>query len=93
MSQNRFEILILGTAQDGGYPHVGCTNLCCEDAWQNSSLKKLIVDTSGLLAACPKPHMDASCIVTANSESKSISQLSCSMSLTAFSVPTRHGEH
>ena len=42
MSQNRFEILILGTAQDGGYPHVGCTNLCCEDAWQNSYLKKYI---------------------------------------------------
>ena len=42
MSQNRFEILILGTAQDGGYPHVGCTNICCEDAWQDSSFKKYI---------------------------------------------------
>ena len=40
MSQTRFEILILGTAQDGGYPHVGCTNRCCEDARQDSSLKK-----------------------------------------------------
>ena len=60
---------------------------------QNSSLKNLIADTNGLLAACPKPHIDASCIVAANSESKSISQLSCSISFTAFSVPTLHGEH
>ena len=37
---------------------------------QNSSLKNLIADTNGLLAACPKPHIDASCIVAANSESK-----------------------
>jgi pyrroloquinoline quinone biosynthesis protein B len=33
-------ILVLGIAQDGGYPHIGCTKDCCKDAWKNDSLRK-----------------------------------------------------
>ena len=36
-------IQILGIAQDGGYPHMGCRKKCCTIAWENDSLKKWIV--------------------------------------------------
>ena len=35
------EICILGTAQDGGYPQVGCDDRCCDLAWNNASLIRL----------------------------------------------------
>jgi pyrroloquinoline quinone biosynthesis protein B len=28
-------IQILGVAQDGGYPHIGCSKICCQKAWKN----------------------------------------------------------
>ena len=31
-SQGRFETIVLGVAQDGGVPHVGCSKPCCVDA-------------------------------------------------------------
>jgi pyrroloquinoline quinone biosynthesis protein B len=37
------EIYILGTAQDGGYPHMGCTKKCCKAAWENEGLRKYVV--------------------------------------------------
>jgi pyrroloquinoline quinone biosynthesis protein B len=40
---NQLNIYILGIAQDGGYPHIGCSKECCTRAWQNSSLKKFVV--------------------------------------------------
>lgn len=33
-TQDRFEILVLGIAQDGGLPHVGCSKPCCRTARQ-----------------------------------------------------------
>jgi pyrroloquinoline quinone biosynthesis protein B len=36
-------ILTLGIAQDGGYPHVGCTKPCCTMAWSKDSLKRWVV--------------------------------------------------
>ena len=36
-------IQILGVAQDGGYPHIGCEKTCCAQAWQNSELRQWIV--------------------------------------------------
>ena len=36
------KIIILGTAQDGGYPHAGCMEDCCAEAWNDSKLKRLI---------------------------------------------------
>ena len=36
-------LLVLGTAQDGGYPHMGCTKQCCTRAWNDASLKRYVV--------------------------------------------------
>jgi len=36
-------VLILGTAQDGGYPQAGCTKNCCNLAWKYDSLKRYVV--------------------------------------------------
>jgi pyrroloquinoline quinone biosynthesis protein B len=41
-SQNPF-VLVLGVAQDGGYPHLGCEKECCVKAWKNDSLKRFVV--------------------------------------------------
>ena len=34
--------VVLGIAQDGGYPHAGCERRCCADLWKNDSLKKMV---------------------------------------------------
>jgi pyrroloquinoline quinone biosynthesis protein B len=36
-------IMILGIAQDGGYPHMGCQKNCCKMAWANSKMSKQVV--------------------------------------------------
>ncbi len=36
-------ILILGTAQDGGYPHMGCKKECCTKAWADASMRRSVV--------------------------------------------------
>lgn len=36
-------VIVLGTAQDGGYPHIGCKKTCCTNAWANDSAKRLVV--------------------------------------------------
>ncbi|KXK23441.1 MAG: Coenzyme PQQ synthesis protein B [Bacteroidetes bacterium OLB12] len=36
-------IQILGVAQDGGYPHIGCEKSCCEPAWKDTSKKQWVV--------------------------------------------------
>ena len=38
---NNFIIHVLGTAQDGGYPHAGCKNVCCVDVWDKPTLHRL----------------------------------------------------
>ena len=35
-------LLVLGTAQDGGYPHTGCTADCCIQAWKDPTKKRLV---------------------------------------------------
>ena len=40
MIENTYEIFIVGTTQDGGYPHIGCNLECCQDAWNNPGLKR-----------------------------------------------------
>ncbi|MES2653725.1 MAG: MBL fold metallo-hydrolase [Bacteroidota bacterium] len=35
-------IMVLGIAQDGGYPHMGCQKVCCNAAWKNIKLKRSI---------------------------------------------------
>lgn len=36
-------IIILGTAQDGGHPHIGCRKKCCSEAWQNPENRHYVV--------------------------------------------------
>lgn len=36
-------LLVLGTAQDGGYPHIGCRKQCCEQAWNNTNNRRYVV--------------------------------------------------
>ncbi len=38
---NNFIIHVLGTAQDGGYPHAGCKDICCLDIWDKPSSHRL----------------------------------------------------
>ncbi len=37
------EIIVLGTAQDGGYPQMGCSRACCTLAHDHDSLKQYVV--------------------------------------------------
>ena len=39
-------IISLGTAQDGGYPHIGCVDSCCNKVKNNPDLKRLIASIS-----------------------------------------------
>lgn len=36
-------IIVLGVAQDGGYPHMGCTKECCNSAWENPYMRRNVV--------------------------------------------------
>ncbi len=36
-------VMILGVAQDAGYPQIDCTKQCCERTWNNPKLKKSAV--------------------------------------------------
>ena len=36
------KLIVLGTAQDGGYPHTGCSDTCCREAWEDETQKRLI---------------------------------------------------
>ncbi len=33
-------VVVLGIAQDGGYPQAGCAKDCCKDAWSDSSRRR-----------------------------------------------------
>ena len=34
-------VIVLGIAQDGGYPHAGCEKLCCENLWETTIHEKV----------------------------------------------------
>lgn len=36
-------IVVLGIAQDGGYPHLGCQKECCQAAWDKPEMKRFVV--------------------------------------------------
>lgn len=36
-------IQVLGIAQDGGYPHMGCSKQCCTRAWEDASMRRSVV--------------------------------------------------
>lgn len=35
-------LIVLGTAQDGGYPHAGCARECCRRAWEEPERFRLV---------------------------------------------------
>jgi len=37
---SNYQIFVSGTVQDGGYPHTGCREDCCKEAWKNHLLRK-----------------------------------------------------
>jgi pyrroloquinoline quinone biosynthesis protein B len=40
VAQDTPYVMVLGIAQDGGYPHVGCNRGCCKLAWKKSSKQR-----------------------------------------------------
>ena len=42
-SQHTYDLIILGVAQDGGFPHLGCQRSCCKTAWEEDSLQANVV--------------------------------------------------
>lgn len=40
---NQSYILVLGIAQDGGYPHMGCNKICCTRAWKKPEMQRSVV--------------------------------------------------
>ena len=43
IAQEKPFIIILGTAQDGGYPHIGCNRTCCTAAWKQTNQQRFVV--------------------------------------------------
>ena len=43
MSFGQATVIVLGTAQDGGYPQMGCGRACCVRTQQHDSLKQMVV--------------------------------------------------
>ena len=39
-SQTR--LVVLGTVQDAGYPHIGCEKECCENQWNSTAPRRLV---------------------------------------------------
>jgi pyrroloquinoline quinone biosynthesis protein B len=46
-------IIVLGIAQDGGYPHAGCTKNCCSTAWAEAGRRRHI---TSLALLDPETH-------------------------------------
>jgi pyrroloquinoline quinone biosynthesis protein B len=43
LAQTTPYVQVLGVAQDGGYPHMGCQKECCAMAWKDASLRRYVV--------------------------------------------------
>ncbi len=37
------QVYVLGIAQDGGFPHLGCAKKCCAVAWEHPEIKRSVV--------------------------------------------------
>ena len=42
LQAQQMELMILGTAQDGGYPQAGCNKPCCKTAWNNPEQRRWV---------------------------------------------------
>lgn len=36
------QLIVLGIAQDGGFPQAGCQKSCCKSAWENPDLRRFV---------------------------------------------------
>ena len=84
-AEKGIQLVVLGTVQDGGAPHIGCKKACCERLWENpdESLKVVSLgvvdfdndkvymfeDTARLISLSPV------CIVTLNSSNSTLSAI------------------
>ncbi|RAI85796.1 MBL fold metallo-hydrolase [Algoriphagus yeomjeoni] len=50
-------ILVLGTIQDGGSPHIGCTKACCKDLFDNPDKDRQVVSLGLYDAATGKKYL------------------------------------
>lgn len=39
---SKAQVYMLGVAQDGGYPHAGCTKACCAPAWKDADKRRFV---------------------------------------------------
>lgn len=46
---SRAQVYVLGVAQDGGYPHAGCTKACCAPAWKDVSKRRYVTSLAVVL--------------------------------------------
>ena len=37
-----YELIVLGVAQDAGYPQINCKKTCCADLWTDFSKRKMV---------------------------------------------------
>jgi pyrroloquinoline quinone biosynthesis protein B len=40
---NQPHVIVLGVAQDGGFPHLGCKKACCKIAWADTAARRNVV--------------------------------------------------
>ena len=43
MSETEPYVVVLGVAQDAGYPQAGCARACCARAWEDPSKRRFVV--------------------------------------------------
>mgnify|MGYP001466634856 CR=1 FL=1 len=46
MSDSTPFVLVLGIAQDGGFPHAGCRQTCCSDAWLDHQRRRHVTSVA-----------------------------------------------
>lgn len=48
------QVYVLGVAQDGGYPHAGCTKKCCNMAWEHPETRRYVTSLALVDSASKK---------------------------------------
>ena len=43
VNKQTLELIILGTAQDAGSPHIGCNKKCCDQLWNDKNINRQVV--------------------------------------------------
>lgn len=56
-SQSNLNFILLGVAQDGSYPHMGCEAVCCEPAWKDVKKARMVVSLAVLDTSLKKWYL------------------------------------